>query len=115
MNAEFVEWLRSNGNMPEVKSFDVVVKDVKAVKQSQPEVPVSDEEAEWKKQRILEQSENTRRLNDLRFASYHPVQRYRLKRAPEAPLSVHWKRDHKNYYANKDYKGENQMLSNTSS
>lgn len=104
VSKEFLDWLRTNGNMPEVKSFDVIVQDVKPVKQ--PDRVISDDEAAAKKQRIIEQSKNTKRLNDLRFASYHPVQRYRLKRAPEAPLSVHWKRDHLNHLANKDYRGE---------
>jgi hypothetical protein len=64
------------------------------------------EKADWKLAVSLK-SEKTRKANELRFASYHPVQRYRLHRnAEKPPLSPHWTKDHQNYLASYDYRGE---------
>lgn len=65
------------------------------------------EEVAAKRKSISEQTERTRRRNDLKFASFHPVQKYRLRRSAEPPLSTHkYKPDRRNYLANYDYKGE---------
>jgi hypothetical protein len=42
----------------------------------------------------------------LRFVSFHPVTGQRLIRAALPPLSPHQKKDHQNYLANYDYRGE---------
>ncbi len=68
---------------------------------------LSDAEVSAKKAAISADSQNVRRSNVLRFASYHPVSGYRLKRnAEKPPLSPHWTKDHLNYEAQRDYKGE---------
>jgi hypothetical protein len=72
---------------------------------------LSDEEVLAKKRKISELAEKVRKENVIRFASYHPVKGYRLHRDAERPaLSPHWKRDHKNYEASRDFRGERAQI-----
>ncbi len=74
-------------------------------------VPMTDEEVAKKKVLISAASNKVRRANSLKFASYHPVQGYRLRRnAGRPPLSPHWKKDHQNYEAARDYRSERAQI-----
>jgi len=44
-------------------------------------------------------------LKPYRFVSLHPVSKYELRRSPNPPLSVHYRKDHQNYEVNRDFKG----------
>jgi hypothetical protein len=68
---------------------------------------LSDVDVEAKKKEISRLSAKVKSDNEIRFASYHPVKGYRLHRnAEKPPLSPHWKKDHLNYEAQRDYRGE---------
>jgi hypothetical protein len=78
-----------------------------AIKAGVDVVKLSEEEITRKKADVLKRSHRARRENSLRFASYHPVSAYRLRRdAEKPPLSPHWTKDHLNHYAQKDFRGE---------
>ena len=63
-------------------------------------------EVEIQQKAVAKKAAAVKRANDLRFASYHPVQHYRLCRKPESPVSLMSKRDHLNYESQRDYRGE---------
>jgi transposase InsO family protein len=69
-------------------------------------VPLSEAEELQRKAEISKHARKVSKLNDLRFASYHPVKGYRLHRDALAPISPFQKKDHLNHYAQKDFKGE---------
>ncbi len=79
--------------------------------QSQTVADLSDEEVAERKRKISALSDKVRKENQVKFASYHPVKGYRLHRnAERPPLSPHWKKDHKNYEAARDFRGERAYL-----
>lgn len=68
---------------------------------------LSDEEVAKRQREVAEKARIVKKENALRFASYHPVRGYRLQRnAEKPPLSEHWTKDHKNYEAQRDFRGE---------
>ena len=69
-------------------------------------VPLTDAEELQRKADISKHAREVSKLNDLRFASYHPVKDYRLVRNANAPLSPLCKKDHLNHYAQKDFRSE---------
>jgi hypothetical protein len=91
-------WQRLTNEMPEVP--------LAAWKLSNVSAPLSKEEVNQRKADITKQANRVGKLNDLKFASYHPVKGYRLMRSAAAPISPHWKKDHLNHYAQKDFRGE---------
>lgn len=96
---------------PLVHKKRVSQKEIVPLPRENKKVELSEEAVAAKKKEISEKSRQVQRDNDIRFASYHPIQHYRLKRTAEKPpLSHHWKKDHKNYYAQKDYKGERAVI-----
>jgi hypothetical protein len=90
----------------DIKRRTVHTADTKSAAATTMPVPLSDEQVAAKRLLISQQSNRVKRENDLRFASFHPVKKYRLKRGAEPPLSVHWKKDHRNHLAAYDYRGE---------
>jgi hypothetical protein len=102
VSVQLVSELMANGkSVPLIRSLKSARTVVSAM-QTKTVVELSEAEVELKKQKIQSESAKVQKRNELRFASYHPVQGYRLYRNAEKP-PVLGKKDHQNHVASENY------------
>jgi hypothetical protein len=104
-----LKYLNSCGCHPEIKSeaVNTIVPTPEAEEAAKnifatPMASLSEEQIKEKGIVITKEAKRTRRLNKLRFVSYHPVQHYKLVRPAEAPLLPLYSRDHSSLLSTKN-------------